>query len=322
MSSEKELGCNDEYEVHNEWYCIYRKIRLIKMGNKCLEFMDKKENRNFQVAYQIELLPNNNQKEWEYAIQLDPVTWFDMLYNLSGDLPNTLKAARSYVNSVQRKYKLPAPIEPTMNSIPSKIYCGHHADCKYCPPPESNKKNVWKAPSLKERPSKNHNSNHEEPPVFCVGMAPQQIRFPRYCNWYVEKERIVIGEDGKDGWICVSQQDDVREILICSHPGTYNTYDKNTRPNNHKTNKHLVIDRNLWIWVLGYFMSTYLVENIYYQAKECHGHLHVHIKPEVVIAFKTAGTDAMNRKIGQPNKQYGIQNCIELETHRLLSSEM
>ncbi|CAB4376869.1 unnamed protein product [Rhizophagus irregularis] len=313
MSSEKELGCNDEYEVHNEW---------------------------------IELLPNNNQKEWEYVIQLDPVTWFDMLYNLSGDLPNTLKAARSYVNSVRRKYKLPAPIQPTMNSIPSKIYCGHHADCKYPPPPESNKKNVWKASSLKERPSKNHNSNHEEPPVFCAGIALQQVHFPRYCNWYVEKERIVIGEDGKDGWICVSQQDDVREILICSHPGTYNTYDKNTRPNNHKTNKHLVIDRNLWIWVLGYFMSTYLVENICkqqiknpveifafnfgkwesleskdYQAKECHGHLHVHIKPEVVIAFETAGIDAMYGKIGQP-KQYGIQNCIELETHRLLSSEM
>ncbi|GET56247.1 uncharacterized protein OCT59_022110 [Rhizophagus irregularis] len=199
---------------------------------------------------------------------------------------------------------------------------------------------------LLERPSKNHNSNHEEPPVFCAGMTPQQVRFPRYCNWYMEKERIVIGEDGKDGWICVSQQDDVREILICSHPRTYNTYDKNTRPNNNKTNKHLVIDRNLWIWVLGYFMSTYLVENICkqqiknpvklfafnfgkwesleskdYQAKECHGHLHVHIKPEVVIAFETAGTDAMYGKIGQP-KQYGIQNCIELETYRLLSSEM
>ncbi|CAG8781379.1 8672_t:CDS:1, partial [Rhizophagus irregularis] len=41
----------------------------------------------------------------------------------------------------------------------------------------------------------------------------------------------------------------------------------------------------------------------------------------VVIAFETAGTDAMYGKIGQP-KQYGIQNCIELETHRLLSSEM
>ncbi|PKC53200.1 hypothetical protein RhiirA1_479794 [Rhizophagus irregularis] len=169
---------------------------LIKMCNKCLEFMDKKENRNFQVAYRIELLPNNNQKEWKYAIQLDPVIWFDMLYNLSGDLLNTLKAARSYVNSVRRKYKLPAPIEPTMNSILSKIYCRHHADCKYPPPPE-------------KRPSKNHNSNHEEPPVFCAGMTPQQVRFPRYCNWYVEKERIVIEKDGKDGWICVSQQDDL-----------------------------------------------------------------------------------------------------------------
>jgi hypothetical protein len=41
--------------------------------------MKKKENRNLQVAYRIELLPNNNQKEWEYVMQLDSVTWFDPL---------------------------------------------------------------------------------------------------------------------------------------------------------------------------------------------------------------------------------------------------
>ncbi|PKC63158.1 hypothetical protein RhiirA1_464127 [Rhizophagus irregularis] len=240
-----------------------------------------------------------------------PVTWFDMLYNLSGNLPNTLKTARSYLNSVLRKYKLPPSIELTMNSIPSKIYCGHHADCKYPPPLESNNKNVWKAPSFRgesskcicdmssewiginncpeillERPSKNHNSNHEEPPVFCAGIASQQVCFPRYCNWYVEKERIVIGEDGRRLDLC-AQQDEVREILICSHQETYNIYDKNTRPNNHKTNKHLVIDKKLWIWWES-------LESKDYQAKECHG---------------------------QP-KQYGIQNCIELETHCLLSSEM
>uniref|UniRef100_U9TFF1 Uncharacterized protein n=1 Tax=Rhizophagus irregularis (strain DAOM 181602 / DAOM 197198 / MUCL 43194) TaxID=747089 RepID=U9TFF1_RHIID len=63
-------------------------------------------------------------------------------------------------------------------------------------------------------------------------------------------------------------------------------------------------------------VELFALESKDYQAKECHGHLHVHIKPEVVIAFETTGVDAVYGKIGQP-KQYGIQNCIELETHRL-----
>ncbi|CAG8674162.1 16813_t:CDS:2 [Rhizophagus irregularis] len=53
-----------------------------------------------------------------------------------------------------------------------------------------------------------------------------------------------------------------------------------------------------------------------YQAKECHGHLHVHIKPEVVIAFETTGVDAVYGKIGQP-KQRDL--WVRLETNGLKS---
>ena len=155
----------------------------------------------------------------------------------------------------------------------------------------------------------------------------------------MEKERIVLE---RDGWVCVSHQDDIRDVLICADP-KYNMIHK---PDNHKTNKDLVIDSYFWEWVLGYFMSSYLAEIICgqnisnpiellalnfgrwesaeakdSQAKECHGHLHVHIKPEVVIAFENAENTAMYGKIGRP-KQYNIQNCIELESHRLLSLEM
>ncbi|PKC13500.1 hypothetical protein RhiirA5_351535, partial [Rhizophagus irregularis] len=290
-------------------------------------------------------------------MQLDSTTWFDMLLlrQVTKNLPILIEFARNYVNSVRSAYNTFEYVQSTKSSILSKVYCGHHADCKYpliptdkTPTGNTNNKNnnIWVSKSIRsykdnqkaERPSKNHNLNYEEPPIFCAGLAPQQTRPTRYCNWYVEKERIVLE---KDGWVCVSHQDDVRDILICSNP----MYGKIHKPDNHKTNKDLVIDGKFWEWVLSYFMSLYLTETICgqrisnpielfalnfgrwesaeakdSQAKECHGHLHVHIKPEVVIAFEKAENTAMYGKIGQP-KDYAIQNCIELETHRLLSLE-
>ncbi|RGB39978.1 hypothetical protein C1646_438165 [Rhizophagus diaphanus] len=148
-------------------------------------------------------------------------------------------------------------------------------------------------------------------------------------------------QSGRSCHCSVSHQDDVRDILICSNP----MYGMIHKPDNHKTNKDLVIDGKFWEWVLSYFMSSYLIGTICgqhisnpielfalnfgrwesaeakdSQAKECHGHLHVHIKPEVVVAFEKAENTAMYGKIGRP-KEYVIQNCIELETHRLLSLE-
>ncbi|GBC04517.1 hypothetical protein RclHR1_05700012 [Rhizophagus clarus] len=326
---------------------------LVKMGKKCLEFI-KNEN-NFQVSYRVELRPINDHK-WEYIMQLDSVTWFDMLHKVTNDFQLTLEIARIYVNSIRSECKMLENVQSDKSSILSKVYCWHHADCIYPPTPtdetptdKTNNKNKnvctsktvgnYKYNPKRVRSSKVHNPNYETPSIFCAGLAPQQTRPTRYCNWYVEKERIVLEEDE---WICVSHQDDIRDILICANP----MYCMVNKPDNHKTNKDLVVDGKFWEWVLGYFISSYL-ENIIHeppisnpiellalnfgkwesteakdsQAKECHGHLHVHIKPEVVKAFENAKNTAMYGKIGRP-KQYNIQNCIELETHRLLSLEM
>ncbi|GES83784.1 hypothetical protein GLOIN_2v1783898 [Rhizophagus clarus] len=243
---------------------------LIKMGKKCLEFISNES--HFRDSYRIELRPINDQK-WEYIMQLHSVTWFDMLLRLTKDLQFTLEIARNYVNSIRSVQYSLEYVQSTKSSIPSKVYCGHHADCKYLPPTGEtistgntdneniNKKQIWTSKfRIKEnqksaRPSKNHNSNYEEPPIFCAGLASQQTWLTRYCNWYVEEERIVLN---KDGWICVSQHDDVRDILIYSDP----MYAKVYKPENHKTNKQLVIDIKFWEWVFGYFMNLYLVETI------------------------------------------------------------
>ncbi len=57
------------------------------------------------------------------------------------------------------------------------------------------------------------------------------------------------------------------------------------------------------------------------QAKEFHGHLHVHLTRSAIDGFENNGVDAMYGKIGNP-KQYSIQNCEELESKYLLSSEI
>ncbi|CAB4464522.1 unnamed protein product [Rhizophagus irregularis] len=352
MHSEKLVSIN-QYEDENEWYSIYKDLNwrtsptvkvgiinkisepynkpaegLAKMGKKVLEFI--KSEKNFQVSYRIELRPIINQEKWEYIMQLDSTAWFDMLLQVTKNLPLTLRIARNYVNNIMSVYNSFEYVQSTKISILSRVYCGHHADCKY-PPPNTNNKN-----NNIERPSKNHNLSYAEPPIFCAGLTPTQFQTARYCNWYVEKERIVLV---KDGWVCVSHQDDVRDILICSNP----MYGMIHKPDNHKTNKDLVIDGKFWEWVLSYFMSSYLTETICgqcisnpielfalnfesdeakdSQAKECHGHLHVHIKPEVVIAFEKAGNIAMYGKIGQPGV-YAIQNCMELELYRLMRLEM
>ena len=57
------------------------------------------------------------------------------------------------------------------------------------------------------------------------------------------------------------------------------------------------------------------------QAKECHGHLHVHLTRSAIDIFEIHEADAMYGKIGIP-KQYSIQNCEEFESKYLSSLEI
>ncbi|CAB4404813.1 unnamed protein product [Rhizophagus irregularis] len=100
------------------------------------------------------------------------------------------------------------------------------------------------------------------PRIFCAKTVPQKLLNDRFCNWYVEDERIVLE---KDGWIAISQPENVREILVCPHPGK--GYEglpipEGVRPINHKNNKELAVDLDFWTWIFETFVSSYLVGEI------------------------------------------------------------
>ena len=128
-----------------------------------------------------------------------------------------------------------------------------------------------------------------------------------------------------NGWIVLSQQDDVHEVLICPHPAK--GYEKlsippNYQQINHKNNRELIKDFTFWNWVLEYFLNTYLIKEICKegeqcpiellainfrsweaaeakdkQAKECHGHLHIHLTHFAIDRFEINEVNAMYGKI-------------------------
>ncbi|RGB27215.1 hypothetical protein C1646_674179 [Rhizophagus diaphanus] len=189
-------------------------------------------------------------------------------------------------------------------------------------------------------------SNVYQPIIFCAKSVAQMNRTNHFCNWYAENERIVLENNG---WIVLSQQDDTREVLISPHPAKgyeNNTIPPNYQQTNHKNNRELIKDPKFWNWVLEYFLNTYLIKEICEdkeqcpiellalnfgsweaaeakdkQAKECHGHLHVHLTRSVIDRFEIAEVGAMYGKIDTP-KQYSIQNCEELESKYLTSLEI
>jgi hypothetical protein len=80
-------------------------------------------------------------------MQLDSVTWFDMLHKVTNDLQHTLEIARIYVNSIRSECSSLEYVQSSKSSILSKVYCGHHADCLYSSTPtdDTNNKNddIW-----------------------------------------------------------------------------------------------------------------------------------------------------------------------------------
>ncbi|PKC58413.1 hypothetical protein RhiirA1_400667 [Rhizophagus irregularis] len=294
---------------------------LVKMGTKCLDFIEQSVAFN---TFRIEITPVNDQKlEWVYNLQVQTTTWFEHLYqNFSKN--EVMEIARSYVNSVRNSYSPPPPPRKSEKiSVPSNKYCEHHADCNF-EHPISEIDQDWRNPRPKKSTCRRNFTN----------------RKPK------KNERIVLENNG---WIVLSQQDNVREVLICPYPAIgyeNDTIPPNYQQINHKNNRELIKDFTFWNWVLEYFLNTYLTKEICEdseqcpiellalnfgiweateakdkQAKEFHGHLHVHLTRSAIDRFEINEVDAMYGKIGIP-KQYSIQDCEELESKYLLSLEI
>src|SRR5581483_4440140 len=220
---------------------------LVKMGTKCLDFIEQSVVFN---TFRIEITPVNDQKlEWVYNLQVQTTTWFEHLcQTLSKN--EVMEIARSYVNSVRDSYSTPPPPRKSEKiSVLSSKYCGNHADCRFEHPISRETDRDWRNPQPKKNACQRNFANrkpqskslfatvliyfHEQNPnsdecyilehcpsdvdqpiIFC-SKSVQMNRTCHFCNWYAENERIVLENNG---WIVLSQQDDVREVLICPHP--------------------------------------------------------------------------------------------------------
>ena len=125
---------------------------------------------------------------------------------------------------------------------------------------------------------------------------PQLNRTNRFCNWYVENERIVLENNG---WIVLSRQDDVREVLICPHPAK--GYENKPIPldfkqTNHKNNRQLIKDLTFWNWVLEYFLNTYLIKEICEDSEQC---------PIELLALNFRSWKLLKRKINKQRSSTG-----------------
>ncbi|RGB22566.1 hypothetical protein C1646_677744 [Rhizophagus diaphanus] len=287
-------------------------INMVYLGEKCLDFIEK--NRSFGRKYRIELRPNKSQ--WNLYLHIDSVAWFDALINKCTD-DERLNKARSYVDNVRNSYNPPRAETSDYEPVLAKQYCPYHTEC------------------VKHKKKCAH--FHSTPEIYCDAMSAQKHRPNRPCNWYVENERIVPFDsrllydkyrvDDNDDWILTSRQSNVREILVF--------------PLKHKTNKELVKSKSFWLWVFedvvnkffGKFQpNEYPVncfalnfgeweseESVDRYAINCHGHLHLQLKLELVKKMEEKFL-AMRGKVDDPT-HYGLKDCQELETSRLLSME-
>ncbi|CAB4383707.1 unnamed protein product [Rhizophagus irregularis] len=193
---------------------------------------------------------------------------------------DVLRIARKYVDEVRNNYIPPLPPHKSQEeSIPSNTYCARHAECLFSSQTNTSANSSKTNTRNKQgRGGKRISTSFEEdtssvtkryhpfgvyqPRIFCAKTVPQKLLNDRFCNWYVEDERIVLE---KDGWIAISQPENVREILVCPHPGK--GYEglpipEGVRPINHKNNKELAVDLDFWTWIFETFVSSYLVGEI------------------------------------------------------------
>ncbi|PKY53461.1 hypothetical protein RhiirA4_471676 [Rhizophagus irregularis] len=256
-----------------------------------------------------------------------PILWFEYLCH-KFEKQDVLRIARKYVDEVRNNYIPPLPPHKSQEeSIPSNTYCARHAECLFSS--QTNTSANSSKTNTRNKQGRGGKRYHPfgvyQPRIFCAKTVPQKLFNDRFCNWYVEDERIVLE---KDGWIAISQPENVREILVCPHPGK--GYEglpipEGVRPINHKNNKELAVDLDFWTWIFETFVSSYLVGEI------CENTEHTPVELFALNfgsweALETRNKQAkeftaMYGKINNP-KQYGIQNCMELESRYLISSEI
>ncbi|CAB4407790.1 unnamed protein product [Rhizophagus irregularis] len=204
----------------------------------------------------------------------------DFIVNNPFEKQDVLRIARKYVDEVRNNYIPPLPPHKSQEeSIPSNTYCARHAECLFSSQTNTSANSSKTNTRNKQgRGGKRISTSFEEdtssvtkryhpfgvyqPRIFCAKTVPQKLFNDRFCNWYVEDERIVLE---KDGWIAISQPENVREILVCPHPGK--GYEglpipEGVRPINHKNNKELAVDLDFWTWIFETFVSSYLVGEI------------------------------------------------------------
>ncbi|CAG8617030.1 3469_t:CDS:2 [Funneliformis mosseae] len=301
--------------------------RVSFMGEKCLDFI--KSNPVFQEKYRIELSPEEGL--WKLYLHLDPVAWFDALMSRPNETRGSvIKKARECVNNVRETYYPSRPENFIYDPILSKSYCNHHGECVRCEY-FIDIMQILNANAETNRNSITINKSCpwfiETPKIYCQAESPQQRRQSRSCNWYAEQERIIpfderlkmpLGDYSlkqTDEWIVISRLEHVRELLVF--------------PTKHKTNKDLIKSEEFWAWVLdnlvknflgafcsrGYPLNSFAMNFGTWESElakdknavDCHGHLHLCLKLDVVrkMVYKYLG---IRGKVNDPY-HYGLLDC-------------
>jgi hypothetical protein len=138
-----------------------------------------------------------------------------------------------------------------------------------------------------------------------------------------------VSSNGNKEWILTSRKDNVREILVF--------------PRKHKTNKELISSEPFWKWVFNDVVDTFFKgkfqldkypvecfamnfgeweseEAVDKYAKNCHGHLHIHLEIGLAREMEKNFT-SMQGKVNDPII-YTLKDCKMLETSRLMSLEV
>ncbi|RIA82414.1 hypothetical protein C1645_862620, partial [Glomus cerebriforme] len=207
--------------------------------------------------------------EWGYFLQVEPTVWFEYLCH-KFDKKMATKKARKYVDKIRNNNIPPLPPSASLEvSIPSYTYCAWHADCLFLKNDDDKNSSSLTPPPLTPSPIRGKgrkHSNHKK--QISLTEKTKDIKDKNDKNNSSPPSTPSLRRDRdkkKDGWIAVSQQDDVREILICPHPAPGHETLKmpeGYQPTNHKNNRELIIDNGFWTWVLDYFLSTYLIKDI------------------------------------------------------------
>ncbi|CAB4404428.1 unnamed protein product [Rhizophagus irregularis] len=241
FSEEKPIVKIGEFDIKDPVNDIANGI--VQIGTICLDFI---VNNPVFSTFRIEIVPIDDQKNYMG------------LFLTSG--ANLMLGTITFLRCLPTNPKKNLSHQTLIVLAMLNVYFHH----KLTPRPTLRKQilEINKDEAANVSPLRYHPFGVYQPRIFCAKTVPQKLLNDRFCNWYVEDERIVLE---KDGWIAISQPENVREILVCPHPGK--GYEglpipEGVRPINHKNNKELAVDLDFWTWIFETFVSSYLVGEI------------------------------------------------------------